>query len=82
MAHSNGLSQKITLSSHNNGKCNTISNGVVSAAITINSAIPLFNVLVASLAPFLICFKAAAYYNNSYIVPSYSSFANGCALSG
>jgi hypothetical protein len=42
-----------TLSSHNNGKWRTISKGVVSAAIIINSAIPLLSVLVASLAPFL-----------------------------
>ena len=34
-----------------------ISSGCASAANTINSAIPLFNVLVASLAPFLIFIK-------------------------
>ena len=44
----------ITLSSHNKGKCNTISNGFASAAIIINSAKDLFKALVASLAPFLI----------------------------
>ena len=43
----------ITLSSQSNGKWRTISKGVVSAAIIINSAIPLLSVLVASLAPFL-----------------------------
>jgi len=35
------------LSSHNNGKCNKISRGSASAAQTMNSEIPLFNVLVA-----------------------------------
>lgn len=35
------------LSSHNNGKCNKISKGSASAAQTMNSEIPLFNVLVA-----------------------------------
>lgn len=36
-----------TLSSHNNGRCNKISKGSASAAMTMNSDIPLFNVLVA-----------------------------------
>lgn len=44
-----------TLSSHNNGKCNKISKGSVSAAITIKSVIPRFSVFVASLAPFFSC---------------------------
>lgn len=35
------------LSSHNSGKCNNISKGSASAAHTMNSDIPLFNVLVA-----------------------------------
>jgi hypothetical protein len=43
------------LSSHNNGKCNKIANGSVSAAKIIKSAIPRFNVFVASLAPFFNC---------------------------
>ena len=43
------------LSSHNNGKCKTISNGSVSAAITMNSLIPRFKVFVASFAPFFNC---------------------------
>ena len=42
-----------TNTDNNNGKCNTISNGVASAAMMINSLIPLFKVLVASFAPFL-----------------------------
>ena len=46
-----------TLSSHSKGRCNTISKGVESAAITINSLIPLFKVLVASFAPFLTYMK-------------------------
>ena len=44
-----------TLSSHNKGKCNKISRGSVSAAMTIKSVIPRFNVFVASLAPFFNC---------------------------
>ena len=35
------------LSSHSNGRCSKISIGSVSAAMTINSEIPLFKVLVA-----------------------------------
>ena len=46
-------------SSHKMGKCNTISNGLASAAMIISSVIPLFKVLVASLAPFLTCFNDA-----------------------
>lgn len=42
----------LTLSSQSKGKWSTISNGVVSAAIMTNSAIPLFNVFVVSFAPF------------------------------
>lgn len=41
------------------GRCNTISSGVASAAIIINYVIALFNVFVASLAPFLICLRPA-----------------------
>ena len=40
------------LSSHNKGKCMTISIGSVSAAIMMTLAIPLFKAFVASLAPF------------------------------
>lgn len=36
------------LSSHNNGKCKRISKGSASAAITINSASPLFSAFVAA----------------------------------
>ena len=42
------------LSSHNKGKCKTISSGLTSAAMTIKSLIPRFKVFVASLAPFFI----------------------------
>jgi len=44
--------KKNTLSSHNKGRWRTISRGSVSAAMIISSAIPLFKVFVASLAPF------------------------------
>ena len=43
-----------TLSSHNKGRCNRTSYGVVSAANIISSDIPRFSVFVDSLAPFLI----------------------------
>ena len=43
------------LSSANNGRCNKISNGSVSAARTTNSLIPRFSVFVASFAPFFNC---------------------------
>lgn len=49
------------LSSHSKGRCNKISKGSASAAITINSDIPLFNVFVASLAPFLNSLQLAAF---------------------
>ncbi len=48
------------LSSHNKGKCNKTSIGSQSAAMMINSEIPLFKVLVASLAPFFNCLKLVA----------------------
>lgn len=38
----------VTLSSHRRGRCNRISRGWASAAITINSAIPRFSVFVAA----------------------------------
>lgn len=41
------------LSSHNKGRCNIISSGSASAAITIISTKPLFKTLVDSFAPFL-----------------------------
>ena len=44
-----------TLSSHSSGRCSTISIGSTSAAMTMNSQMPRFSVLVASLAPFLSC---------------------------
>ncbi len=50
---------KFTFYSQRMGKCNTISSGLASAAMMISSVIPLFNVLVASLAPFLICLSEA-----------------------
>jgi len=37
----------ITLSSHNNGRCNRISSGSASAAMMMSSAMPRFNALVA-----------------------------------
>jgi len=43
--------RKSTLSSASNGRWRRISKGSVSAAITMNSAIPLFNVLVAATTP-------------------------------
>lgn len=43
------------LSSQRRGRCSKISRGSVSAAITTNSQIPRFKVLVASLAPFFSC---------------------------
>ena len=49
------------LSSHNKGKCKTISNGLTSAAITIKSLIPLLRVLVDSFAPFFIFFNWLAF---------------------
>lgn len=48
-----------TFYSHRIGKCNTIYKGLASAAMMISSVIPRFKVLVASFAPFLICFKEA-----------------------
>ena len=68
------------MSSHRSGKCNKISNGSASAAMIINSLIPLFSVLVASLAPFLIYFKLAAYWIKSIILPPNSLSAKGVAL--
>ena len=48
------------MSSHNRGKCKTISNGSASAAKIISSLCPLLRVLVASFAPFLIFLRLAA----------------------
>lgn len=70
-----------TFYSQRMGRCNTISNGLASAAIIINSVIPLFKVLVASLAPFLICFKEAHWATKSVISEPNYSVANGWALS-
>jgi hypothetical protein len=52
--------------SHKIGKCNTISNGLASAAIIINSVIPLFKVFVASFAPFFICLSDAHWAIKSF----------------
>jgi len=43
--------------------------------------IPLFNVLVDSFAPFLICFNPAHWAIKSLISEPRSSVASGCALS-
>ena len=48
----NILYKKYTFSSHNKGRCKTISKGSVSAAIIINSDISRFRDLVVSFAPF------------------------------
>ncbi len=63
------------------GRCNTISSGLASAAMMINSVIPLFKVLVASLAPFLICLRAAHWANKSWSSEANYSVANGWARS-
>lgn len=55
------------LSSQRRGKWSKISNGSVSAAITMNWEIPLFKVLVASFAPFLSCLKRTACSMNEMI---------------
>lgn len=65
--------------SHKMGKCKTISNGLASAAIIIRSVIPLFKVLVASLAPFLICLREALWETKSMSSEESSSVASGCA---
>lgn len=41
------INYNFTFYSQRIGRCNTISSGLASAAIIINSVIPLFNVLVA-----------------------------------
>ena len=46
--HAMRSGQQRTLSSHSKGRCSRISSGSVSAAITMNSAIPLFRALVAT----------------------------------
>ena len=79
------------LSSHNNGRWRRISSGSVSAAKMINSACPLFSVLVASFAPFFSCLWWNACWTNSskefVICPSargkafplsFWSFCSGC----
>ena len=71
---------KITFYSHKIGKCNTISSGLASAAIIINSVIPRFKVLVASLAPFLICFNEAHCATKSVSSEANYSVAKGWAL--
>ena len=65
------------LSSHNNGRCNKISKGSASAAMTMNSDIPLFNVLVASLAPFFNSLQLAAFCTRSKIFCVRFGSANG-----
>jgi hypothetical protein len=77
MGHSIELIIIITLSSQRRGRCKTISKGSVSAAMTINSDCPLFKVLVASFAPFLIFLKPAACCINSRI-----SFCNFLGAKG
>jgi len=54
--------------------------GWASAAMMISSVIPLFNVLVASLAPFLICLRVVAYCSKSMILVLSCVSANGVAL--
>ena len=80
------------MSSQRSGKWRIISTGSVSAAIIISSEIPLFRVLVASLAPFFIylrlntiwviftCLSEAAYCIKSRIREVISSSANGIIL--
>ena len=68
-------------SSHKMGKCNTIYNGLASAAMIISSVIPLFKVLVASLAPFLTCFNDAHWAIKSLTAEDNYSVAKGWALS-
>lgn len=62
------------------GRWRTISSGLASAAMIINSVIPRFNVLVASLAPFLTCFKEAHCATKSLISEANYSVAKGWAL--
>lgn len=71
----------VTFYSQRIGRWRTISNGVASAAIMISSVMALFKVLVASLAPFFICFRAAHWATRSFISEASSSVANGWALS-
>lgn len=68
------------LSSHNKGKCNKISIGSVSAAMMMNSEIPLFKVLVVSLAPFFNCLKPWACWTKSRICWDKAESANGKAF--
>ena len=70
-----------TFSSHTIGRCSTISRGVASAAMTISSVMPRLRVLVDSLAPFLICLRAAHWAIRSLIWLESSSVAKGWALS-
>jgi len=57
-----------------------ISSGSVSAASTTNSAIPLFNALVVSLAPFLICLVETHWFIKSNICLESALSALGHAL--
>lgn len=68
------------LSSHNKGRCNKISIGSVSAAMMMNSEIPLFKVLVASLAPFFNWRKFCDCWTTSKICWVKAVSANGKAF--
>lgn len=68
------------LSSHKSGKWSKISIGSVSAAMMMNSEIPLFKVLVVSLAPFLSCLKFCACWTRSKICWDNAESASGNAF--
>src|ERR1035437_3225764 len=68
-----------TLSSQRRGRWSKISNGSVSAVRTTNSAIPRLRALVASFAPFLICFWRAACLTNSITLLVILASARGVA---
>lgn len=71
----------ITFYSQRIGKWRTISRGLASAAMIMSSVIPLFNVLVASLAPFLICLREAHCATKSLMLEESYYVAIGWALS-
>lgn len=73
--------ERCTFYSQRMGRCNTISRGLASAAMMMSSVIPLLRVLVASLAPFLICLREAHWATKSLISEASYSVAKGWALS-
>ena len=71
------INKEFTFYSHRIGKCKTISKGLASAAIIMSSVISLFNVFVASLAPFFNCFRDAHWATKSTMSEAIYSVARG-----